>query len=798
MKIKKFLILVFISSLSLSVFSQTQTIRGKIFDQDTHVPLIGATIQLESNKELGTNTDINGHFVFENVPVGRQNLSINYLGYEQSIMEEVLVTATREILLEIFLKPQVENLEEVVVYANSNSRKPLNETAVLSARSMTMEELNRNPATFFDPARMALGFAGVAQSGDDLSNEIVVRGNSPRGILWRLEGIEIPNPNHFGEQGSSGGGISMLSTNVMGTSDFFSGAFPAEYGNALSGVFDIKLRNGNYSTTEAALQVGLLGLNVALEGPISKKNESSYLINYRYSTLGILDKIGFRVSDGIPDFQDLSFKLNFPSQKLGTFAVFGLGGNFSETEEFFTPLITRLSESSGKTGILVVSNFLNLSNNTYLKTVFATSYGEVNFEQGNIFNGEDMDLLKDSQELFEDTANRFSMLLNHKINDKNVLRVGGIFSHLGFDVAIRERDFEFTEEDGVVVGFPLDTWAEILGNNGNTYTLQSYLQWKNQLAANLTLNVGLHYFRFGLNSANSLEPRLGLKWQFNEKQSLALAVGRHSRIESLGTYFVERTSADGQNILPNKDLPLQKANHYVLSYDLSLGRRTNFKIETYYQQIDNLAISSGLNSTDAFINKDFLSIFSGEDHLIGDGRGRNYGIDLSLDKRLGNDYYFQFNSSLFKSEYQTTTGEWYNTRFSSNYNVVALGGKEFQIGKRKNKAKTLGLNGKAVLNGGLRFTPLDEDLSLAQQETVLVAEPFSENLPYYFRVDLGIYIRRQRAKTLRTFSLNVQNLTNRQNVRRFDEGFNVMENNIVRRTRFQTGLVPVLSYRIEF
>lgn len=318
-------------------FSQTQTVRGTIVDLDAQVPLIGATIQLISNNPVGTTSDIDGKFQLDNIPTGRQSFVVQYLGYETQKLEELVVTPSKEVVLNIKLKESVAQLNEVIVQASSNGHEALNEMSMISARSMTIEELNRQPANFYDPARMALGFSGVTSAGDDESNEIVVRGNSPAGILWRIEGIEVSNPNHFSEAGTAGGGISMLSTNAMGTSDFFAGAFPAEFGNALSGVFDIKLRNGNNNTTEAAAQIGLLGLNAAVEGPLKKGYGGSYLINYRYSTLGIIESLGVIESGGgNPDFQDLSFKVRLPTKKAGTFSLFGLGGDFVSEDDSFT------------------------------------------------------------------------------------------------------------------------------------------------------------------------------------------------------------------------------------------------------------------------------------------------------------------------------------------------------------------------------------------------------------------------------------------------------------------------------
>ncbi len=795
---KTILFLLVCFAFSSQLISQTQTVRGTIVDLDSQIPLIGATIQLIANNPVGTTTDIDGKFQLDYIPTGRQSFVVQYLGYELQKLEELVVTPSKEVVLNIKLKESVEQLNEVIVKASSNNHEALNEMSMISARSMTIEELNRQPANFYDPARMALGFSGVTSAGDDESNEIVVRGNSPAGILWRIEGIEVSNPNHFSEAGTAGGGISMLSTNAMGTSDFFAGAFPAEFGNALSGVFDIKLRNGNNNTTEAAAQIGLLGLNAAVEGPFKKGYDGSYLINYRYSTLGIIESLGVIESGGgNPDFQDLSFKVRLPTKKAGTFSLFGLGGDFVSEDDYTSAGDQRRDIFSGQTGIVGLSHLLTLSNKTYLKTVVAANYAGRFYDEGRLNLPTEGAVDNDYKEFFEDKSSRISVLLNHKFNSKHVLRAGGVFSHLNYDLKLEERLFNWIENpDGSYMREYTDDWITLLDSKGDSYSIQSYLQWKYNITSNLTLNTGLHLLSFGLNKNTSVEPRIGLNWQFSPKQSLALGIGRHSKIESLSTYFVQRRNAQGETILPNRDLPLQKATHYIMSYNLALAKKLNFKVEGYYQSIDNLPVSSDPNSNVALLNQYYFDVFFDIPSLTGTGKGRNYGVDVSLEKGFNNDTYFVLNGSLFKSEYQTNTNEWYQTKYSSNYNFVAIGGKEFQFGKKAKR--TLGINAKFILNGALRYTPIDEAASLAAQETIFNETPFTKHLPTYWRADLGINYSWYKKRVVHSLSLNVQNVTNRENIFSQNEFYSAAENRIIRRQGTQLPLIPILSYRIEF
>ncbi|HNW52531.1 MAG TPA: carboxypeptidase-like regulatory domain-containing protein, partial [Prolixibacteraceae bacterium] len=321
-----------------NVFSQkiTQTVKGEITDIETKTPLIGATVAvLGTNPLLGTSTDVNGKFKIPNVPVGRYNVQINYIGYDPVIVSEVLVSSGKETILNSGMKQSVSQVDEVTIKAHSNKDKPLNTMASISAKTFTVEETRRYAGGLDDPARMASAFAGVSV-GNIQDNAIIIRGNSPKGLSWRLEGVEIPNPNHFAGGNVAGGGVvTIFSGQLMSTSDFFTGAFPAEYGNALAGVFDMKLRNGNSDKRESTFQVGLLGIDFASEGPFCKGKNASYLFNYRYSTFGLVKKLNILPDDvsQIPQYQDLSFKLNFPTKKFGTFSLWGIGGMDDNQEQ---------------------------------------------------------------------------------------------------------------------------------------------------------------------------------------------------------------------------------------------------------------------------------------------------------------------------------------------------------------------------------------------------------------------------------------------------------------------------------
>src|SRR5690606_28857332 len=221
-------------------------------------------------------------FMLDEVPIGRYTITVSRMGYETAVVKEVLVGSARAVYLDIGLAQSPIALDEVTVGPNVDKAGSLNDMALLGAQMFSVEEARRFAGGMDDPARLVSAYAGVATPSVS-NNGISVRGNAPALLQWRLEGVEIPNPNHFADLDVLGGGfLSALSANVLGNSDFFSGAFPAAYNNAVSGVFDMKLRNGNNQNYEHVFQLGILGIDFASEGPISRKNRSSYLINYRY------------------------------------------------------------------------------------------------------------------------------------------------------------------------------------------------------------------------------------------------------------------------------------------------------------------------------------------------------------------------------------------------------------------------------------------------------------------------------------------------------------------------------------
>jgi len=771
-------------------FSQTftQTVKGQIVDTDTKMPLIGATVFLmDSDPMVGTTTDLDGYFRLEKIPVGRKSFRISYIGYEDVFRNEVVIGSGREVVLNLEMKESVVDLQELTVVASADKQNPLNSMATISAQQITVESTSRIAAGINDPGRTAQSFAGVA-TADDENNELVVRGNSPRGVLWRLEGVPIPNPNHFSNgEGGSGGGVSALSTQVLANSDFFTGAFPAEYGNALSGVFDLKLRNGNHEQSEYALQLGVLGAQVAAEGPLVKGKKASYLFNYRYSSLKLLSYAGIDISGGdiVPDFQDLSFKLNLPTKNSGRFAIWGLGGLSSagytalqDSTQWVYAGHRKSETEKHKLGILgATHNYILKNGKSYIKTVAALSVTDNQLFQDSLGAAYEKNLLHHEQ--FQHQTASVNSFFNHKFNSKNIIRTGLTFTQQGFDLAAKRRNYE------------RQAIEPLIANEGHTNMLETYFQWQYRPNTQLKMNLGFHSTYFGINGDLLLEPRIGLDWKVSEKGSVSMGAGLHSRAEPASIYLVEVIGEDDITYTPNEDLGLTRAFHAVVGYNWNVAPNFKIKTEAYYQHLFDVPVQiddptgtiSALNFSSGYVNEP----------LSNDGKGRNYGVEMTIQKFFSQDYYFLVTGSLFESRYTMPGQEERNTAFNSKFVSNLLGGKEFKVGA--NKQNVLGLNVRTIWRGGYRVVPVDLEASMLEgNEVRLYDRAFEEKVPNYFRVDLGISYRKNSPNRSWVLSLDLQNATNRYNV--YDRNFSYETGNLEETSML--GLIPILNYRVEW
>ena len=759
---------------------KTQTVRGKVLDNDSHMPLIGASVVIKNScPQLGSTTNLDGEFEINNVPIGRQDLIFSYIGYKQITIPNVMILTAKEKILNVFLDESLQKIEEVVISANKK-QDAINKMTSVGARAFTIEETEKYAGSWGDPSRMASNFAGVVVASDE-RNDIVIRGNSPTALIWQLEGIPIPSPNHFDNLGANGGPVSILNNNVLSRSDFLTGAFPAEYGNGYSGVFDLNMRNGNSEKYEFMGQAGFSGFELGAEGPLFKKNKSSFIVNYRYSMLGLVGK--FLWVDGMPEYQDASYKINLPYKK-GNVTIFGFAGKSTIT---FKDTLGNQSNNElwMFQNIIGSQTFFSGIKHTHFITnktriVNSIAYSSRKPTEEVIFSSDGFSTSNLQRTKNEELKLAFSSKVISKINTKNTFRIGVRVENSSIQLHNNRINIE---NDSLIN----DTKLKI--NENNIYAINTFADLKHKFTDELRMTMGLHYQRFLFNNTQSLEPRLGLKYHLTPKSKIGLGYGLHTQIQPLHNYFIKY---DELAYNYNRELNFTSSHQLVVAYDYSFNNHFRFKGESYYQYIFDAPVSlnNGLEY-ESMLNYGYSDDVVWSDSLVNKGTGKNYGVDLTLERFLNNGYYFLFTTSLFNSKYKALDGIERNTVFNGNFVVNSLGGYEIIF---DNNCR-LDFNLRVVYAGGKRYVPIDIDKSIKNGKTCYdIENAYVPKLNDYFRLDFRVGFIVQAKKFTHELGFEITNLTNHAN-----ESYSFYdEQDQAITTVYQQGFFPMGLYRISF
>ncbi len=790
MEKKFFLLFAFLISVMLGkAQNNTQTIKGTVIDKQSQSTIIGATVTLlRSNPLLGSTTNANGKYAIANVLPGRYDIQVTYIGYKEVTIPNVVVTSGKEVVLDIAMEENVRSLRNAVIKSNTK-HKVLNDLTSVSARSFSMEEVNRYAGGRSDPARLAANFAGVS-TPDDSRNDIVIRGNSPTGVLWRIEGMNIPNPNHFATVGTTGGPVSALNTNMLKSSDFFTSAFPSEYGNANAGVFDLGFRKGNSDKREHTIQFGALtGLEAMTEGPINKEKGSSYLLAYRYSFTGFAQAMGISIGTAAtPFYQDLSFKITSGTSKFGRFSLFGLGGTskiefkhdkVDDGDLFADP--TKDSYFTSDLGLVGAKHFIKLSDKSYLNTIIGGTYAASNYNEDTI-SANNTNPERHLENKTKRIIYNFSSTYNSKLNSKLFVKAGVQAELMNLNLFFRTREVN-------------PAWKQIWDFNDYTTLAQAFVHAKYNFSDKLTLNIGLHSQLLTLNNSKSIEPRVGLKYAATAKSTFSAGYGLHSQMQPTDVYFYRALKTDGSYDQSNRDLNFTRSHHFALGYEVLPSKDWRLKTEVYYQYLFNVPVTitpssfSMLNTGSSFNPNDV-------GYLENTGKGTNYGAELTIEKFFSKGYYGLLTGSVYESKYKGSDNIERNTAFNGRYVYNILLGKEIKLGKAKRNSFTV--DAKMTQAGGRYFTPVDLAASLASHEQVHKGDAyaFSEKNADFFRLDIkaGFVVNSKKRKLSQSLFFDIQNVTNNKNV--FAQRYNPVTKSI--NTAYQIGLFPNFVYKVQF
>ena len=793
----------------------TQNIRGKVLDTESKYPLVGAKVKVvDVDPILGGICDDRGDFTISNVPIGKHTLEVTSIGYEPKILT-VIVNSGKETIVTLYMEESSIVGEEVVVTGRKKG-EVINEMATVSATSFSVEETNRYAGSRGDPARMMSNYAG-AQGTDDSRNDLVIRGNSPLGIVYRVEGVSIPNPNHFAVAGSTGGPVSILNNKFLDNSDFFMSAFPAEYGNSTAGIFDLRVRSGNNKLHEFSGQFGFLGTEALFEGPLSKKSGASYLVMGRISTLKMLDRVGFQYgTDAVPGYSDGAFKLNFPLNKGGNLSFWGLGGN-SSIDILISDQKEPAQDAFGEqdrdqlfgTAMAIggVTYKKPINKNTFFKMSFSHSWQQQRTEHLYILR--DLDSAS-NQWIYN--ADPFTMMgyrfrinttsaygsVNQKLNKKHVIKYGfnADMYHLNMQDSIRNDISDSTSKFYYRWNYTSPT---------PDFLLQGFVQWKYKINNRLTLNSGLHTQYFTLsNSISPIEPRIGLKIKASDNSTVAIGAGLHSQHHPLYLYAYHK-NIGGNQVYENLGIDFTKSIHTVLSYSAKLGKSLMFKSEVYYQYLYEVPVTV-VPSAFSMLNQGsgFARFFP--EQLENTGTGTNYGIEFTLQKFFDNSFFFMTTLSVFDSKYTGSDGVTRNTDYNGNYITNGLAGKEFKFGENDKHLIAIGL--KFTYAGGKRYGFVDEQLTDSLKEIVWQDSGYNTlRFRDYYRLDLKVNYTLNTPKTTHEFGLDLVNILNLIPVN--NENFDKLSQNVLGLTytpnlnppyteRYQLGFLPIFYYKIDF
>jgi hypothetical protein len=792
---------------SISVAQITQNIRGKVVDAESKYPLEGAKVQLVTPDSLvfRATTDDQGNYVLKNVPIGKYELVFSYNFYNTRTIT-VIVQSGKESIANIDLDEDITTTDEIEIVAE-RGREVMNEMATVSAQQFSIEETERYPGSRADPARMASNFAGV-QGADDTRNDIVIRGNTPLGLLWKVEGIDIPNPNHFAISGSTGGPVAILNNKILGNSDFFMSAFPAEYGNSISGVFDLRFRNGNANKHELTGQFGFLGTEIMAEGPINKDKRSSYLVMGRYSTLSMFQAMGVSIgTDAVPVYGDGAFKFSFPLKNGGNLSFFGMGGA-SSIDIKISDQTTYAEEAFGDTdrdqyfrtsmALVGASYKKSLNEKTFFKSTIGVSYDRQNANHDYLVRRLDTTMVGGQQEIRIATDSIYALMgyqfvnkrysyyaaINHKITKQHILKVGINADYIGMNNIDSVRT---PNHNAFVIRHDFA---------GGGLLIQPFVQYKWRVNKDFDLTGGIHSQYFSLsNSLSIAEPRFGGMYRLPKKQVLSFGAGLHSQMQPLYQYSYQRFNQDGQAIRINQNMDFTRSIHSAIGYEKSFKKSLRIKTEVYYQQLYNIPVEL-VPSAFSLINQGsgFSRFFP--DSLVNDGTGRNYGIELTVQKFFDQSFFYLFTASVFQSKYTGSDGIERNTDFNGNYAANFLAGKEFTI-KDKN---VLSAGIKFTAAGGRRYGYVDVEATKEAQELVYLDSLFNtRQFRDYYRLDFRVTYKINTPKLTHEIGLDLVNILNTKNILGLVYSPNLGNPDAEPiGERLQLGFLPIFYYRVDF
>jgi hypothetical protein len=780
-----------------------QNLRGCIRDQNTGLFLEQVSVEIISalpnvNKTTfsqQTTSDSSGIFRFTKLPLGSYKITLSLLGYETKIFENWRLETGKESILNISLQETHAELPTVTVEAQQVRRA---ENEFFPALEVLERDRLQMPATFGDPARFAAYAPGMSAENDG-ANNIAVRGLAPSTTQWFVEGAEVLNPNHLGNAGNpsdlssgQGGGVMILSSNMLASATLFQGLAPASYNHAIGGVFDLKLREGNAEKRQSSVSLSTIGLDVHTEGYFSKKIKASYLLNYRYSTIGLLSKLGVDFSDEKILFQDLNAHFNFQTARMGVFSAFTIFGKNSNRralkpyKEWQEVRDSQEINFDAQTGIIGIKHHFRTPKRLY-ETVMAYSVLNDEYDQMLYFSADTtgQNIRKEgysNNQIFNQSKWYLRSQMTHFLKKKSWLKFGVVAKTDDFRVRLTEK-----KRLGVA---GLDRYDTI---NLRPFFLQFFGIWHKNLTKNLSFELGARligtpYF-VEFPSGAFLEPSATIVYRTNNNAHFQFAYAQQSQTGTI-----------------SREIDYNKTRSHAFSTKFSKTFKKNIHLELEgfaiflktYGETQIISTSqldpSPVRNNPFYVERTLKPLYMQP--------ARSYGISVAVQQKLTSGWYWSSNATLFEAEIKYAPNLWRNLRNNNRYIVNGLVGKEWSFSGTK--TQLLGFSVRLVQRGGVWANPKPID----QVINFNWGEPNSEQLPTYFRADLNLYLKRNHRHYSSTLQLDIQNISNRENIQYRYYNVKLPKNTetvMLNKATPQAvqvfkqlGLIPNLVYKIEF
>ena len=690
MKKKVFIrnIILFISFIAFSNTASSQNVKvyGSITNALNNEPIPFANIIIEGTT-IGATSDIDGNYVILDVNAGAYNFKCSYIGFNTDIQSEIKVSSNKNLRLDFFLSENSEILGEVKVKGNTFNKT---KASPVSLRTINASEISKSAGGNRDISRVVANLPGVATSSG-FRNDIIVRGGSPSENKFFLDGIEIPTINHFTTQGSSGGPVGILNVNFIREVDFYTGAFPANRGNALSSVMELKLIEGNEEEISGSFALGSSDAGLTLNTPLSKK--STLLLSVRRSYLQFLFKalkLPF-----LPTYNDMQFKYTFKPNKKNQFNFLGIA-----TIDDFT-LNKDINEDEEDTMQIALNNY-NLNNlviNKQWNYTIGTTWRHF-FDNSNLFFVMSRNHLDNTALKYLDYADENSQnILDYKSEEiENKTRLEYNFKKNDYSIIIGSNLEDATYTNNTTQTFTVGN-SIITGNNNvnlhfikyGAFTQISKTYFENKLTSSFGLRVDGNSFTDNANSHN-ISPRLSLAYNINSKTSINSNIGRFHQLPS---YTILGFENNGNYL--NKDAAYISCDHAVIGFEYNPSSYSKITLESFYKSYSNYPFSI-LDSISLANLGDNFGVVGNED-ISSISKGNSYGIELLAQQKMSSSIYGILSATYYRSRFEDKEEQLISSKWDNRFILNMTAGKKF-----KNNIE-LGI--KYRYSGGSPYTPID-------------------------------------------------------------------------------------------